>query len=94
MKQEKIKYISDLAKIELNSEEIESISEEMDGIIRMMDKLSAVDTEGVQPTSYLLPEHDPLREDRAGGSLDNEDAVRNAPDSENGFFSVPAVIKS
>ena len=54
--------------------------------------LKKAPTEGVAPTSHVLPMANVFREDRPAPSLSTEEALSNAPDREGPFFRVPRVI--
>ena len=57
-----------------------------------MEKLNTLDTTAAGPTSHVLQLKNVLRDDEAGTSLSQEEALRNAPASDRGHFTVPKVI--
>ena len=59
----------------------------------MLERLAALDTEGVPPTAHVIPLATPLREDSAVLPLDPEIAVANAPCAAGSAFVVPRVIE-
>ncbi|MBU2222072.1 MAG: Asp-tRNA(Asn)/Glu-tRNA(Gln) amidotransferase subunit GatC, partial [Candidatus Omnitrophica bacterium] len=62
-------------------------------IVNYIDKLKALDTDLVSPTSHILPINNVLREDIPVSSLPIEKTLRNAPMKNANFFSVPKVIE-
>ena len=61
-----------------------------------MDRLSEIDTTGVEPMSQVLYAADEiasLREDSPHPTLGSEAALANAPLSGPGYFKVPLVIE-
>ena len=57
-----------------------------------MEQLNRVDTAQVEPTSFIAPLHDPLRDDYETASLSRDKLLQNGPKVKNGYFSVPKVI--
>ena len=81
-----------LTDLSLGEEEIEPLRRDMERLLSHAESLGGLSLEGVEPTVHgpgiaLL-----RREDRARPGFSQEEALANAPDSENGFFRVPKVI--
>lgn len=87
-----VEYIANLARLDVSDQEKESLMRELDAILEYVGQLDPADTEDVEPTCYVVPQHDPLRSDESRGSLDARDALRNGPSVKYGFFAVPKVI--
>mgnify|MGYP001817804856 CR=1 FL=1 len=85
--------IAALARLSLDEGELLRVSEELAGILRYVETLERVDTEGVEPTAHVIPLATPLREDVPAAPLDPELAVANAPESAGTAFVVPKVIE-
>ena len=90
---EQVERVASLARLSLTDDEAERMAEELDRILEFVEVLEQVDTEGVEPTSHVMPLQTPLREDRAVESLDPELALANAPLREGTAFVVPKVIE-
>jgi len=88
-----VEYVAHLGRLELEPHEIELYTGQLDAILEHMDTLNALDTEGIEPTSHAVPVTCVMREDERTGSLDLEDALRNASDRKGNFFKVPPVIE-
>jgi len=88
-----VEHVADLARLELNEEEKVSFAEQMNAILKYVDKLNELDTEGVIPTSHVLKLTNVMREDEIRPSLPIEKVTKNAPDEEDGQFRVPAVLE-
>ncbi|MDH3521179.1 MAG: Asp-tRNA(Asn)/Glu-tRNA(Gln) amidotransferase subunit GatC [Myxococcales bacterium] len=82
-----------LARLSLSEPELGRMADELEAILSYVETLSRLDTEGVPPTSHVLPLATPLREDRALPPLDPDLAVANAPEHEGSAFVVPKVIE-
>jgi aspartyl-tRNA(Asn)/glutamyl-tRNA(Gln) amidotransferase subunit C len=66
---------------------------ELDGILTYIDKLRALDTTGVEPTSHAVPVTNVMRDDVPYPSLAQSEALANAPDRQGDLFRVPKIIE-
>lgn len=89
-----VEYLAHLARIQLSAEEIRRFAGELSEILGYVEKLKRVDTEGVAPTSHVLPLANVFREDQTRPSLAPGEALANAPDPEGPFFRVPKIIEA
>ncbi|WP_252313973.1 Asp-tRNA(Asn)/Glu-tRNA(Gln) amidotransferase subunit GatC [Sinobaca sp. H24] len=90
---EQVTHVAHLARLSVSEEEAERFTEQLDKIIEFAEQLNEVDTDHISPTSHVLDIHNVLREDKTAPSLDREEALRNAPDQENGQVKVPSVLE-
>jgi aspartyl-tRNA(Asn)/glutamyl-tRNA(Gln) amidotransferase subunit C len=91
-----VRRVAELANLALTEEEIIRMTQDMDGILTHIDKLSELDTSNVEPMSQVLydaEETATLRADVERKPLGNADAVANAPLAGQGYFKVPRVIE-
>ena len=88
-----VEHIAHLARLELSEEEIDRFTGELGSILEYVRQLDKADTENVEPTSFMVPEHNPLREDVTQESLNKDQILQNGPDVKKGFFAVPKVIQ-
>ncbi|MGH9631948.1 MAG: Asp-tRNA(Asn)/Glu-tRNA(Gln) amidotransferase subunit GatC [Bryobacteraceae bacterium] len=94
--EQEVRYVADLGNLRLTEEEVHRFARDLDEILTHIDKLNELDTTGVEPMAQVLFEAEEtatLREDRERPPLGNEAAIRNAPQSGNGYFKVPRVIE-
>tara|TARA_Y100001936_G_C15823784_1_gene533081 strand:+ start:339 stop:629 length:291 start_codon:yes stop_codon:yes gene_type:complete len=89
---ENVKKIARLAALALDSEEIASLSRDLSKILELVEQMSAIETEGVSPSSHPLNLSQRLRKDEVTATNQRELNLGNAPDSKNGLFLVPKVI--
>ncbi len=54
--------------------------------------MNELNTSNVEPTSHVLDESTPLRDDIVEDWLSKDEVLKNAPKEENGFFVVPKII--
>jgi aspartyl-tRNA(Asn)/glutamyl-tRNA(Gln) amidotransferase subunit C len=87
-----VKHVARLARLALSDEEIEMFTGQLGSILEYADQLNAMDTRDVEPTAFVSPGHDPLRDDEPQPSLSHEDLMRNGPSVKKGYFAVPKVI--
>jgi aspartyl-tRNA(Asn)/glutamyl-tRNA(Gln) amidotransferase subunit C len=88
-----VEQVARLARLELTDDEQERMTAQLDAILGYIDKLNALDTSAVEPTTTVIPMVSVLREDTVRPSLTQEDALENAPDREDVFFRVPRIIE-
>ena len=88
-----IQDIAALAKLEFDKKSTEKMKVDLEKIIRFMDKLSEVDTDGVEPLIYLSEEVNVLREDEIKATISQVEALKNAPEKDSDYFKVPTILK-
>ena len=87
-----VKYIAKLSRIELEESAIDGFTTQIDSILTYIEKLNQLDTEKTAPTSHALELKNVFRKDENIPSLDNQSALGNAPEQEDGHFKVPKII--
>ena len=91
---ETVEYVAHLGRLELNPQEIDEYTRQIDNILQYMDSLNALDTQGVEPTSHAVPLSCVMREDVVKESFTAEESTGNAPDRIDTFFKVPPIIEA
>ncbi len=91
--QETVRRIAYLARIRVEDERLEQIAGELDGILHWVEQLSEVDTDGVDPMTSVTEEIPPLRSDVVNDGNCRDKVLANAPDPEDGFYTVPKVVE-
>ncbi|MBD3346229.1 MAG: Asp-tRNA(Asn)/Glu-tRNA(Gln) amidotransferase subunit GatC [Chitinivibrionales bacterium] len=89
-----VEHVAALARLKLSEEEIESFTEQLGSVIEHVDQLNKAPVDDVEPTCFMVPKHDPLRNDVAMESLPREKALANGPKVKKGHFAIPKVIAS
>jgi aspartyl-tRNA(Asn)/glutamyl-tRNA(Gln) amidotransferase subunit C len=85
--------LASLARLNIDDSKKEKMKEDLSEIITWMEKLSEVDTTGVEPLTNMSREVNRYREDVAGQPMERKIALGNAPDHDDEFFKVPKVLK-
>ncbi len=88
-----VKKIAYLARIKVPDEELEPLAGELSGIFDWIEQLAKVDTEGVEPLSSVSEVTLPLRPDAVTDGNCRDAVLANAPDCEDGFYTVPKVVE-
>ena len=90
---ETIEYVGILAKLELSDEEKEAAKSDMGRMLDYIDKLNALDTNGVEPMSHIFPVHNVFREDVVTNGDDRDNMLANAPEERDGQYQVPKTVE-
>ena len=90
---EEVLHIAQLARVGLSEEDVARFQEQLGDILDHFETLKALDTEGVEPTSYPLPLESVMRADEVGPSLPRGEVLANAPQAKDGAFRVRAVLE-
>jgi aspartyl-tRNA(Asn)/glutamyl-tRNA(Gln) amidotransferase subunit C len=85
--------IAHLARLEFVEKDAEKMMSDMTAIVNWVEKLSEVDTEGVEPLTTMSYEINVLREDEVKPHLDHERALESAPQKDETYFRVPKVLE-
>lgn len=75
-----------LSNLDLSNQDVDLISDKYNKILDFIDHIFDVDCKDVKMTEMLDNHEAILREDVPGKSLDREDALKNAKDTEYGYF--------
>jgi aspartyl-tRNA(Asn)/glutamyl-tRNA(Gln) amidotransferase subunit C len=88
-----VRRIAHLARIAVEDAEVERLGHELNAILAFVEELSAVDVEGVEPLTSVLPMQMKKRADIVTDGAMAGDILANAPAREDHFFVVPKVIE-
>lgn len=85
--------IAELAHVGINEEAAQRMQAELNDIFKMIERIQAVDTEGVEPMMHPHDGVQRLREDKVVFGNNREENMKNAPEEFEGLFLVPQVIE-
>jgi aspartyl-tRNA(Asn)/glutamyl-tRNA(Gln) amidotransferase subunit C len=88
-----VEQVARLARLALDEEELDALTGQMDAILGYVEKLNALNTDGIVPTAHAVPMENAFRADEVKPSIGVERALQNAPAAGNGCFKVPRVIE-
>lgn len=89
---ETMEYVGILAKLELSKEEQEQAKKDMESMLDYIDKMSELDTTGVEPMSHVFPVNNCFREDVVTNGDDSDMILRNGPAVKEKQYKVPMTI--
>jgi aspartyl-tRNA(Asn)/glutamyl-tRNA(Gln) amidotransferase subunit C len=91
-----ILHVAKLAHLDLPEKEIETRLREFNEIVGYIEKLNQLKTDGIEPTTQVLPVtgevKTPMAEDIPHTPFSPKEALQNAPDRQDNFFKVPRMI--
>jgi len=90
---EQVLHIARLARVALSPDEVAQYAEQLSNILDHFATLSALDTADIEPTAHPLPLANIMRADEVTPSLPIDAVLSNAPERENGYFRVRAVLE-
>ncbi len=88
-----IDKVADLARIEIEDKEVDTLIADMNKILTFMEKLNELDTTGITPLIYMNPEKNVWREDAVQQEISVADGLKNAAKHNESFFFVPKIIE-
>lgn len=89
---EQVAHLAELARIDLNGDELESLTRELGQIVDAVAKVSQVATDDVPATSHPMPLTNVFRDDIVRPSLTVEQALAGAPERDGDKFRVPPIL--
>jgi aspartyl-tRNA(Asn)/glutamyl-tRNA(Gln) amidotransferase subunit C len=89
---EDVVHVADLARLDLQDEEIERFTAQLVAILQHVDAVRSLDTSNVSPTSHPLELVNAVRPDEFEPTLDREEVLSQAPEAESGRFKVPPIL--
>ncbi len=93
LSRDQVMRIARLARIEVGPDEAAHLERELNGILAMVERMSRVDTRGVEPMAHPGEMSQRLREDRVTEADRRSDFQAVAPQVEDGLYLVPKVIE-
>lgn len=88
-----VRTIANLARIEVPEEDLDHLAGELSGILHFVEQLGEVDTDGVSPMTSVAELTLPRRIDEVTDGDCRDKVLANAPEAEEGFFTVPKVVE-
>lgn len=91
--QKTVRKIAMLSRIKVEEEDLPRLEGELNSILKWIDMLQEVDTDGVEPMTSAVHMEMKKRDDVVNRGGHAGDIVANAPSTEDNFFMVPKVIE-
>ncbi|OYQ67534.1 Asp-tRNA(Asn)/Glu-tRNA(Gln) amidotransferase GatCAB subunit C [Aerococcus agrisoli] len=90
--EEEVKRIANLAKFQVEDEEVLHFTNEFGNILNMINELQAVDTTNVNPMFWAVDFKNVMREDKVVETQTRDELFINAKTTSDGFIEVPSII--
>ena len=87
-----VEHVGRLARLAISEGEKESFSDQLSQILKFMDQLGSVETQGVPQTASVIDQTNGFRDDIPQPCLSAETATNNAPQTDGEFFIVPKIL--
>jgi aspartyl-tRNA(Asn)/glutamyl-tRNA(Gln) amidotransferase subunit C len=88
-----VEHVARLARLTLGDADRVRLRHQLGAILQYIAKLGALDLDGVEPTSHVVPMVNVMREDEVVPGLGVDEALANAPDRRGDFFRVPRILE-
>ena len=92
--QQEIEKIADLAQIAVTPVQCERLHDDLNNIIKLVDKLNELDVSAIEPLAHSLDSTQPLRDDRVTETNQRELFQSIAPQVQFGLYIVPKVLEA
>ena len=89
---DEVKKVAQLARLELNANEIQKHAEQLEKILQYIKQLEKINTENIPCTTRAIEVVNVLRKDEKKEYENSEEILNLAPSRENKFFKVPKII--
>ena len=89
---DEVKKVAQLARLELNENEINQHAEQLEKILEYIKQLEKINTENIPCTTRAIEVVNVLRKDEKKNYENSEEILDLAPSRENKFFKVPKII--
>jgi aspartyl-tRNA(Asn)/glutamyl-tRNA(Gln) amidotransferase subunit C len=92
LSKEDIQRVALLARLHVDDSEVAALTEQLSRIVDLVDELSELDTQGVEPMVHAFDLSNVLAADRIASSLPRDAVLQNAPLHDGECFRVPPVL--
>ncbi|MCA9055631.1 MAG: Asp-tRNA(Asn)/Glu-tRNA(Gln) amidotransferase subunit GatC [Planctomycetaceae bacterium] len=89
---EDVRKVARLARLMLTDAEVETYTRQLGQVLGYVDRLSEVDTTGVEPMAHAIEMANVFRPDEPTGSLPRDAALASAPKTDGRYFLVPPIL--
>ena len=87
--EDSVRHIAKLARLSLTDDEVKKFTHDLSEVVKYVEQLKELDTEGVEPMVGAVEILKELREDKAIYSGLRDEMLKNAPDAEDTAIKVP-----
>jgi len=87
-----IEHVAALTRLKLTDKEVKEFMPQLKEILNTFSKIDKVNTDNTEPSFQPVEVKNVMREDIAGGSLTQEEALSNTEHKKDGYFKGPKVV--
>ena len=93
MDKKTVTTISYLSRLKIDAEKEEKITNDLENIIKFVDKLNDIDTSDIEPLTNPLEKTAKTRDDQVTAQNLKQELLEIAPSSNEDYFLVPRVVE-
>lgn len=90
---ETVKKVAFLSRLKIEDDKLEETKEEFNKILNWVEQLNEVNTDGVEPLVSVNDSNLILRADEVTEGNQSQAILKNAPQAQYGYFTVPKVVE-
>jgi aspartyl-tRNA(Asn)/glutamyl-tRNA(Gln) amidotransferase subunit C len=88
-----VAYVAELARLALTPEEKDTFQQQLETIVRYVEKIGGLELSGIEPTLHGQPVVNVFREDVLVPSFERERFLANAPERNGAEFRLPKIVE-
>ena len=88
-----VKHLADLSRLRFTENELEEFKKEFEKTLEHVNTLEKIDTSHIKTSLHTLDAKTELREDVPQKSLNQEIALKEAPEHERGMFRIKKIVE-
>jgi aspartyl-tRNA(Asn)/glutamyl-tRNA(Gln) amidotransferase subunit C len=88
-----LEKIAHLSRLDIDEKGADKMIKDMTAIVDWVEKLSEVETDGVEPLTTMSFEVNVMRDDVVKPHMSHDEALKNAPRKDQDYFRVPKVLE-
>lgn len=90
---DEVKHVAHLARLGMSDNETELMRDQLSNILEQFKSLEQVDTENIEPTGHSANLQSVMRDDTVEPSRPKKEILKNAPQIEDEFIRIRAVLE-
>ena len=88
-----VKKVAKLSRISLDDRKLESLSKDLDSILKFVEQLNKLETKNTEPLTSIVDKTLESRKDKIDDGKIKDQILKNSPDKNEEFFIVPKVVE-
>lgn len=89
---EVVRHVAEVARLKLSEKEIEEFLPQLKEVLDAFSKLDEIDVKNEKPSFQPIEIKNAMREDEVRPSLPKEEALKNSPNTKDGYFKGPRAV--